>query len=173
MSKVVLVSGIGAAAFMAAACGSAGLYGSAANPTPAGSPSGVPVVSSPSPSTQPSGTTIGVGSSRLGQVLVDSKGITLYLFRLDAGATSNCNSPACVQYWPPVLTSGAPQAGIGLDAALLGTTVRKDGTTQVTFSGHPLYYFLADKKPGDTNGQGVDGFGAKWWVVSPAGRQIS
>jgi len=71
-----------------------------------------------------------------------------------------------------VLTAGAPSAGAGADPALLGTTQRKDGTAQVTYAGHPLYYFITDKKAGDVTGQGINGFGGPWYVVSPSGRQI-
>jgi len=108
----------------------------------------------------------------LGQVLVDSKGLTVYLFLADNSTTSNCNSASCAQYWPPVLTNGAPQAGAGLNASLLGTIKRSDGTTQVTYAGHPLYRFVSDKAAGDETGQGVNAFGAPWYVVSPSGAQI-
>src|SRR5438105_1685833 len=76
------------------------------------------------------------------------------------------------QAWPPVNASGAPHATGGASPALLGTTRRKDGTTQVTYAGHPLYYFIADKKPGDMNGQGISQFGAKWYVLAPSGKKI-
>jgi predicted lipoprotein with Yx(FWY)xxD motif len=108
----------------------------------------------------------------LGQVLVDPKGLTVYLFLADKGTSSSCNSASCVQYWPPVLTNGAPQPGAGVSAPLLGTTTRADGTTQVTYAGHPLYLFLSDMKAGDVTGQGVNAFGAPWYVVSPSGMQI-
>jgi len=173
-SKLVLTSGLVAAGFIAAACssgtgGGSGLYGS----TPA-SPSAAPVVAA-SPSPAPpvaSGAAINVGTTKVGQVLVDSTGQTVYLFLADKGTASTCNSASCVQYWPPVLTNGAPQAGAGVNASLLGTTVRADGTTQVTYGGHPLYRFISDKKPGDATGQGVNAFGAPWYVVSPSGAQI-
>jgi predicted lipoprotein with Yx(FWY)xxD motif len=132
-------------------------------------------VVAPSPSTAPpaaEGTAINVGSTRSGQVLVDSNGLTVYLFLADNSTTSNCNSASCVQYWPPVLTSGAPQAGAGLNASLLGTIKRSDGTTQVTYAGHPLYRFVSDKAASDETGQGVNAFGAPWYVVSPSGAQI-
>jgi predicted lipoprotein with Yx(FWY)xxD motif len=96
----------------------------------------------------------------------------VYLFIADKGAVSSCNSASCVQYWPPVLTNGAPQAGSGVTASLLGTTTRADGTTQVTYAGHPLYRFINDKTPGDATGQSVNAFGAPWYVVSPSGAQI-
>jgi predicted lipoprotein with Yx(FWY)xxD motif len=173
-STFVLTGGMVAAALLAAACGSSST--GAGNPygAPAASPSPAPVAT-PSANPTPSvatGTTIGVGSTRLGQVLVDASGRTLYLFAADTGTASTCNSSACVQYWPPVLTTGAPQAGSGVNQALLGTTARQDGSTEVTYAGHPLYYFLSDKKPGDVTGQGVNGFGGPWYVVSPSGMQI-
>jgi predicted lipoprotein with Yx(FWY)xxD motif len=180
-SKLVFSGGLAAAALFAAACGSAtgGAYGA-----PAASPSTAPVVAptaspapvyptpgSPTPKVA-TGTAIGVGSTRLGQILVDGKGRTLYLFVADSGARSTCNSSACVQYWPPVLTKGAPKAGADVKASLLGTTKRQDGTTEVTYAGHPLYYFISDTKAGDVSGQGINAFGGPWYVVSPSGMQI-
>jgi len=177
-SKLVFTGGLVAAAFIAAACsptgGSGGYYG-APNPPSSGAASAAPVAAAPSPSPAPpaaSGTAIAVGSTRLGQVLVDSSGRTVYLFLGDKGTASSCNSAACVQYWPPVLTGDAPQAGAGVNASLLGTITRADGTTQVTYAGHPLYHFISDKKAGDVTGQGVNAFGAPWYVVSPSGTQI-
>ena len=157
-----------AAVLATAACASSSPYAAAPSAQPSPAPSASPAAVSPAAT----GTEIQVGSSRLGQILVDSKGRTVYLFVADSGATSSCNSAACVQYWPPVLTAGAPSAGAGADPALLGTTQRKDGTAQVTYAGHPLYYFITDKKAGDVTGQGINGFGGPWYVVSPSGRQI-
>jgi len=165
----LLLGPIAAAVLVTAACASTSPYAAAPSPAQASpAPSASPVAVSPAQT----GTLIQVGASRLGQILVDSNGRTVYLFAADSGATSNCNSSACVQYWPPVLTAGAPTAGAGANAALLGTTQRKDGRTQVTYGGHPLYYFITDKKAGDVTGQGIDGFGGPWYVVSPSGRQI-
>ena len=157
-----------AAVLATAACASSSPYAAAPSAQPSPAPSASPVAVSPAAT----GTEIQVGSSRLGQILVDSKGRTVYLFVADSGATSSCNSAACVQYWPPVLTAGAPSAGAGADPALLGTTQRKDGTAQVTYAGHPLYYFAGDTKAGDTNGEGLDAFGAGWDVVNPMGNKI-
>lgn len=172
-SRLVLTGGLVAAALIAAACSTTG---SATSPygAPSAAPSAAPVVApSPSPAAPAaSGTAIDVGSTRLGQVLVDSNGQTVYLFLADKGTASSCNSASCVQYWPPVLTTGTPQAGAGVSASLLGTTARADGTTQVTYAGHPLYRFISDKKAGDATGQGVNAFGAPWYVVSPLGAQI-
>jgi predicted lipoprotein with Yx(FWY)xxD motif len=117
------------------------------------------------------GAKVAVAKSRLGRILVDSKGITLYDFVLDKGATSACYG-ACAALWPPLITKAKPVAGPGVRASLLGTTKRKDGKLEVTYAGRPLYYFVTDKKPGQTTGQGVNQFGAPWWVLSPAGKEI-
>jgi predicted lipoprotein with Yx(FWY)xxD motif len=118
-----------------------------------------------------SGARIVVAKSRLGTILVDSKGITLYDFVKDKGTTSTCYG-ACAALWPPLFTKGKPIAGPGVRASLLGTTKRKDGKLEVTYKGHPLYYFVTDRKPGQTTGQGVNQFGAPWWVLSPAGKEV-
>ena len=123
------------------------------------------------PSSQSGSATISVQGSSLGQILVDGNGKTLYLFEADTSTQSTC-SGACAQAWPPLTTNGAPKAAGGASASLLGTTARGDGTTQVTYSGHPLYSFVSDTKPGDTNGEGSTAFGAGWDVLSPAGAKI-
>jgi predicted lipoprotein with Yx(FWY)xxD motif len=117
------------------------------------------------------GTKVAIGKSPLGRMLVDSRGITLYDFVKDEGSMSACYG-ACAALWPPLLTTGKPVAGPGVHASLLGTTKRKDGKLEVTYNGHPLYYFVTDRKPGQTTGQGVNQFGARWWVLSPAGKEI-
>jgi predicted lipoprotein with Yx(FWY)xxD motif len=117
--------------------------------------------------------TIGVGDAGgLGKILVDSQGRTAYLFEKDTGPRSTCSGDCAVE-WPPVTASGKPTAGDGLSASMLGTTKRSDGTTQVTFNGHPLYRFEGDQQPGDTSGQGLDFFGAKWFVLSSAGDKVT
>jgi predicted lipoprotein with Yx(FWY)xxD motif len=121
--------------------------------------------------TKTSGTTVAVAKSRLGRILVDSKGITLYDFVKDKRGASSCYG-ACAALWPPLITKGKPHAGHGVRASLLGTTKRKDGKLEVTYNGHPLYYFVSDRKPGQTTGQGVNQFGGPWWVISPAGKEI-
>jgi predicted lipoprotein with Yx(FWY)xxD motif len=117
------------------------------------------------------GTTVRVAKSRLGRILVDSRGITLYDFVDDKRGRSSCYG-ACEAYWPPLLTKGNPHAGSGVHASLVGTTKRKDGKLEVTYNHHPLYYFVGDRKPGQTTGQGLNQFGAPWWALSPAGREI-
>ena len=116
-------------------------------------------------------TKVAVAKSAVGRILVDSKGITLYDFVQDKGTTSTCYG-ACAALWPPLLTTGKPVAGPGVKASLLGTTKRKDGKLEVTYNGRPLYYFVTDRKPGQTTGQGINQFGAPWWVISPAGKEI-
>jgi predicted lipoprotein with Yx(FWY)xxD motif len=117
------------------------------------------------------GTRINLARTSLGRVLVDSKGITLYDFVKDKGGMSACYG-ACAALWPPVLTTAKPVAGPGVRKSLLGTTKRKDGKLEVTYGGHPLYYFVTDRKPGQTTGQAVDQFGGPWWVISAAGKEI-
>jgi predicted lipoprotein with Yx(FWY)xxD motif len=114
---------------------------------------------------------VAVARSKLGSILVDASGRTLYLFDKDKGGKSACYS-ACAAAWPPVTTTGSPKAGSGLTASLLGTTKRTDGKTEITYHGHPLYYFVHDSKPGDTKGQNVNAFGADWYVLSPAGNEV-
>jgi predicted lipoprotein with Yx(FWY)xxD motif len=118
-----------------------------------------------------SGARVAIGKSPLGRILVDSKGITLYDFVKDKGTTSVCYG-ACAALGPPLISKGKPLAGPGVRASLLGTTKRKDGKLEVTYNGHPLYYFVTDHKPGQTTGQGVNQFGGPWWVISPAGKEI-
>jgi predicted lipoprotein with Yx(FWY)xxD motif len=114
---------------------------------------------------------IALRTTPLGRILVDGNGMTIYLFEQDTSTSSACNG-SCAQFWPPVKTEGKPKAGAGVDAAALGTTKRTDGTTEVTYHGHPLYLYAGDKHPGDTTGQGINAFGALWYVVSPAGKEI-
>jgi predicted lipoprotein with Yx(FWY)xxD motif len=154
-SKLLLTTAT--ALFLAAACG--GTTSSTAS-------------TSPSPSAVANGTTIASASNaKLGQILVDGTGMTVYLFVADTRAVSTCYG-SCAQIWPPVITTGAVQAGTGATASFLGTSKRTDGKTQVTYGGHPLYYFVQDKKAGDATGQGVNGFGALWWVLAPSGAAI-
>ncbi|MEU0486043.1 phosphatase PAP2 family protein [Streptosporangium sp. NPDC006013] len=117
------------------------------------------------------GVTVEVRDSKLGKILTDGQGRTLYLFETDKGTKSTCYG-ACAIAWPPLVATGRPQAGSGASSALLGTAARTDHTTGVTYNGHPLYYYVGDTKPGDTSGQGLDSFGAKWYVLNPQGNKI-
>jgi predicted lipoprotein with Yx(FWY)xxD motif len=115
--------------------------------------------------------TVAIAKTKLGTILVDGKGRTLYDFVKDKGTMSACYD-ACAALWPPLLTNGKPHAGHGVRAALLGTTKRHDGKLEVTYNHHPLYYYVADSKAGQTTGQGVNQFGAPWWVLNAAGKEI-
>lgn len=115
------------------------------------------------------GTMINLGrNDKLGSFLVDDKGMTLYLFTKDTPNTTVCYDK-CATAWPPLLTTGAPVGGAGVDASKLGTTNRTDGTSQVTYNGWPLYYYAKDKAAGDIVGQDV---GNVWFVISPAGDKV-
>jgi predicted lipoprotein with Yx(FWY)xxD motif len=116
-------------------------------------------------------TAVKTARSSLGTILVDGQGRTLYLFEKDKRGRSAC-SGICAAYWPPLLTRGRPTVGRGVKRSLLGVTRRRDGTSQVTYAGHPLYRFVQDTRPGQTTGQGSILFGAGWYVVSPAGRKV-
>lgn len=106
-----------------------------------------------------------------GMALVDEDGKALYLWEADKSGTSTCTG-ACAAAWPPVTTSGAPLAGGGVDKSLLGTVKRADGAEQVTYNGHPLYYYVGDTGPGTAKGQGSKDFGASWYVLSAKGVKI-
>jgi predicted lipoprotein with Yx(FWY)xxD motif len=111
-----------------------------------------------------------MSTPELGKVIVDAEGMTMYDFHKDKGTTSACYG-ACAAAWPPLLTKGAPTASGGAEAALIGVTKRKDGTEQVTYNGHPLYGFVEDQKPGETNGNDFKGFGAQWYALMPNGEE--
>ncbi|HMC92823.1 MAG TPA: hypothetical protein VKI45_10215 [Allosphingosinicella sp.] len=115
--------------------------------------------------------TVSVSDSKLGKILVDGSGRSLYLFEADKGTASTCYD-ACATLWLPLLTTAAPTAGSGAQAGLLGTTTRKDGGIEVTYHGHPLYYWAGDKKPGDVTGQGLDNYGGAWYVVDAGGNKV-
>jgi predicted lipoprotein with Yx(FWY)xxD motif len=108
----------------------------------------------------------------LGTILVDSNGLTIYLFEKDSGTKSSCFG-GCASAWPPVRASGKPTVGSGLDASLVGTTPRSDGDAQVTYNGHPLYLFAGDQSAGETNGQGLTEFGGSWFALSTAGEPVT
>ena len=117
------------------------------------------------------GTRVGVASSGLGRILVNDRGRTLYLYAKDAHGKSACNGQ-CAGFWPPLIASGKPVATAGAKASLLGTVKRPDGRLQVTYNHHPLYTFVKDESKGQTNGEGVNAFGAKWYALSPAGAKV-
>ena len=119
-----------------------------------------------------SGHAIALCSTNLGRVLVNSKGHTLYLFKKDKGAKSSCYG-SCATFWPPLLKHGTATVGPGLKTSLLGTTRRRNGTQQLTYNKHPLYTYKLDTRAGQTTGQGVNAFGAKWWALSASGNAVT
>ena len=130
------------------------------------------------PATSPGTTGAGGGAPlsvatdpKLGKIIVDAKGRTLYDFVIDKGTMSVCYG-ACASLWPPYTTNAKPVAGAGVSAALIGTAKRKDGSSEVTYAGHPLYYYAPDQKRGQITGQALDQFGAPWYALAPNGREI-
>jgi predicted lipoprotein with Yx(FWY)xxD motif len=119
-----------------------------------------------------SGDTVNVADSSLGQILVDSNGMTMYLFEKDTSGDASTCSGDCAQAWPPVTSKGTATAGSGVDASMLTTFKRDDGTTQVAYNGHPLYLYAGDSAPGDTSGNGLDQFGAEWYAMTSAGDSV-
>jgi predicted lipoprotein with Yx(FWY)xxD motif len=115
-----------------------------------------------------SGTIAGAEVAGVGTVLVDSEGMTVYMFTPDEGTTSNCYG-GCEAAWPPVVAEGKPTAGEGVTSSALATTKRKDGTMQVTYNGHPLYTYVDDKSPGEANGQESEG---TWFVLDESGEAV-
>jgi predicted lipoprotein with Yx(FWY)xxD motif len=115
--------------------------------------------------------TVSLRTTKLGAVLVNPSGHTLYLFGLDKNGKSAC-AGSCAKYWPPLLSHGKPTAGRGVKAALLGTTKRSNGSLQVTYNRHPLYTFSFDKLAGQTGGEGSSAYGGKWYAVSAKGAAV-
>jgi predicted lipoprotein with Yx(FWY)xxD motif len=154
-------AGLAALTLVLAACGASGSsgYGGGYGAAPA------------TPSIAGMAATVDLHNSSLGSILVDAQGRTLYLFEADKNGKSACSGP-CATAWPPLLSNGAPQAAMGASASLIGTTARGDGGSQVTYAGHPLYYYVGDKAAGDVTGEGIDQFGAKWYVLGKDGKKI-
>ena len=148
---LALLATLGALAF-----GTVAVAGASSRPVPAAKSSGA--------------ATVTVRKTKLGRIIVDGSGRTMYLFEKDKGTHSAC-SGACAKAWPPLMTKGKPKATGGAEAKLLGTTKRSNGT-QVTYAGHPIYGYMGDTKPGQTNGEGSRAFGAAWYVLAPNGHKI-
>ena len=170
-----LAAGVGGAVgvgLLVAACASGSSSSSAA--APASSPA-APAGTSPAAAAGASGsgaTVISTASSSGNTFLTDGSGRAVYLWVKDTGSTSNCTG-ACAGAWPPVMATGTVTAAGSAKSSDLSTTTRSDGSKQVTYDGHPLYYFSGDSGPGTASGQGSDGFGAKWWLVAPTGSDVT
>jgi predicted lipoprotein with Yx(FWY)xxD motif len=152
--------GMIAVALLVAACGSAAKSASKA------------VGGNASDVSSSSALSIGTTHGSAGTYLVGAGNRAIYLWEADSKNMSRC-SGACASVWPPVTTHTTPHAGAGVHAGQLGTIARAGGVKQVTYNGHPLYYYAGDSHAGTTTGQGSDGFGAKWWLVSPGGNAIT
>jgi predicted lipoprotein with Yx(FWY)xxD motif len=167
--------GVAVAALVATGCSSKSKAAPVASP-PSSAATTAAASSSAAPSSAPAGATgpaaVTAKTATIGTYLTDAAGRTLYLFVPDTTTASTCYD-SCATFWPPLLTSGAPTATAPADASMLGTSPRKDGATQVTYGGHPLYYFKLDTSPGDAKGQGKNTSGGLWWVVTPAGAAIT
>jgi predicted lipoprotein with Yx(FWY)xxD motif len=168
VASVVALLGV---ALLVAACGSSSSSSTATTTATAAS---APAASSTTASSTPAATGVSVGTAKgsAGTYLTGAGGKAVYLWVADPMGKSTC-AGACAQAWPPLTTMGAPVAGPGVNKSDLGTITRSDGTKQVTYNGHPLYYFAGDTSAGSTTGQGSDGFGAKWWLVTPSGSAIT
>jgi predicted lipoprotein with Yx(FWY)xxD motif len=158
-----------------AGCGSSSKgHSTSASSQPASAPaqSSYAPVTSTSAQSSSAAALITAKSSKLGTILAAGpKRLTVYMFEADSRSSSSC-STECAAVWPPVVTTGKPQAAEGALASELGTITRSDGKSQVTYNGHPLYFFAKDGDAGDTYGQGIKGFGAGWYVLAPAGNKI-
>jgi predicted lipoprotein with Yx(FWY)xxD motif len=152
-----------AGALTLAACSSSGGGGSGSAPSPASTGGAMATGSA---------NEVDAHQGALGTYLTDGQGNTLYLFVADPSGKSTCNG-SCAAAWPPFAAKGTAKAGSGVDSAKLTTITRDDGSKQVAYDGHALYYFVQDTSAGATTGQGVNGFGALWWVVAPSGSAIT
>jgi len=153
------------AVLIVAGCGSSG--GSSPSTS-----SSAPAATSSVKAAAATGISIRTAKGADGTYLIGPSGRALYLWVADGSGQSAC-AGACAKAWPPLTTSGMPSATGGVSQAELGTIARADGATQVTYKGHPLYYFIADSAPGVIKGQGSNSFGAKWWLVAPSGAAIT
>lgn len=154
-----------AVALLAAACSSSASSSSGSTPAASASPAS-------SSSGSASGTVIKTANSSGGAFLTNGSGRAIYLFVADGKDKSTC-SGACAATWPPVTATGQPTASGSAQASDLGTITRSDGSKQVTYDGHPLYYYSGDTGSGMDNGQGINGYGALWWLVAPSGASIT
>ena len=119
-----------------------------------------------------SGATVQTRNTGLGNILVDSKGRTVYLFTKDMGNSATCTG-TCLSYWPPVQANGNLQVGGGASATQLATITTPGGGHQLSYAGHPLYYFVGDHKAGDTSGEALDQFGGLWYALAPNGSAVT
>jgi predicted lipoprotein with Yx(FWY)xxD motif len=171
MGTALAVALLATAACSSASSTTSSAAGSGASPTP--SAAGASSASSAAgTSSAAAATTIMTGSGSAGTFLVDGTGRAVYLWMADSTGKSTC-SGACAAALPPVPATGTVTASGGAKASDLTTITRADGSKQAAYDGHALYYFAGDTSAGQTNGQGSNGFGAKWWLVTPTGSAIT
>jgi predicted lipoprotein with Yx(FWY)xxD motif len=166
-SRTVAVVALTGAAFLVAACGSSS--------SSSGSQASAAAITSPTsaaPGTPATGATVRTATGPIGTYLTGPSGRALYIWVADSKGKSRCNG-ACAAAWPPLITKAAPTASGGVISADLGMITRANGSRQVTYQGRPLYYYVGDTGPGTTTGNGSNGFGAKWWLISPSGGWVT
>lgn len=172
-STIGMLSLVGVVSLAAGGCGGSGGSGATRKASVVSAPPGAAHSEHATGEGTSAGTAVTVKhAAKLGTILAAGPNrMTVYLFEADSASHSAC-SGACAQTWPPVTTSGKPQALSGAKATDLGTIARADGTMQVTYNGHPLYYFVKDKDSGDAYGAGIKGFGAGWYALKPSGAKL-
>ena len=172
-----LIAAAGVSALLVAGCGGTSKSSSTSSTAAVSSsnPYAAAAAKSTTAAAKPVGESVAVTvkhAGKLGTILaVGVKRLTVYMFEGDSAGASSC-SGTCAAVWPPVTTDAPPKVSGSASSADIGTITRSDGTTQVTYKGHPLYYFAKDKDSGDAYGQGVKGFGASWYVLAPSGRKV-
>lgn len=171
MTRPLALGATAAAALtLLAGCGSSS--SSSSSSTPATTASQSTTASTSTTAATGPGVTVSSKHAKLGTILAAGpKHLTVYLWEADKGTKSSCEG-ACAKVWPPVTTAGMPTVTGAAVSADLGTTKRADGTEQVTYKGHPLYFYDDDKDSGDAYGQGSKSFGAGWYVLKPNGSKI-
>ncbi len=170
--RLRVLATVGVAAFALAACGSSSKASSSGTTAASTAARDTTTVAPATTTAAPARATasVSVATTKLGKILVDAKGLTLYRFDNDTAAgKSSCGAGPCATTWPAAIVTGAATAGTGIDGATLTTFKRDDGATQLQIDGHPLYTFAGDTKAGDTNGQGI---GEKWYAAGPTGDKV-
>ena len=167
-----LATTLSVAALGVVGCGEKSGNAATVTPTPEVTSQPTAMVSEKKQASAAGGKRVQTGSTRYGKILQDSRGRTLYLFTKEKGKTSRCYGD-CAVAWPPLLTRGRPVAIKGAKQSELGTTKRKGGKTQVTYNGHPLYYYVDEDEPGEVLCQAVYEFGGWWYVVNRNGKAIT
>lgn len=169
MNRRIVLGGVLAAAVLAAA--SAGVAVASSGSRGSSSGQGYSGYGARAATPAPSAVTLMGTHTTLGPTLADGQGRTVYLFASDSATTSTCYG-SCASIWPPVPATSTPHTAGGASVNRLGSLQRTGGGSQLTYQGHPLYYYAGDSKPGDTGGQALNQFGATWYALTPSGVTI-